>query len=66
MEDNLIWKQRAIERRLENKELNKRRKELTTSRDNWKHKYMQQKQRTSQLEKELERIKKKLNEILTK
>jgi len=64
MEDLKVWKKRAIARRLENKELNKRRKELTLSRDNWKSKYVFQKQRVDRLEHELELIKKKLNGIL--
>ncbi len=66
MEDLKVWKKRAIARRLENKELNKRRKELTLSRDNWKSKYVFQKQRVDRLEHELELIKKKLNGILEK
>ena len=59
-----IWKQKAIERRMEIKELNKRRKELYLSRENWKSKYMTEKQRADIFEKELSFIKKKLNEIL--
>jgi hypothetical protein len=59
-----VWKQKAIERRLELKELNKRRKELVTSRENWKSKYMAEKQRADNYEKELGAIKKKLNEII--
>jgi hypothetical protein len=34
------WEKRAKERRLENKALKKRIKEITTSRDFWKNKYM--------------------------
>lgn len=64
MEDLNFWKERAIARRLENKELNKRRKELTQSRDKWKDKYMKQKNRGDKLEHELGLIKKKLNDIL--
>ena len=63
-DDSTSWKQRAISRRLENKELNKRRKELTKSRDGWKEKYMVQKEKADKLEHDLELIKKKLNEIL--
>lgn len=65
MEDLNFWKERAIARRLENKELNKRRKELTLSRENWKEKYMKQKIRGDKLEHELGLIKKKLNDILS-
>lgn len=64
MEDNNFWKERAIERRFENKELNKRKKELIKSRDNWKGKYHAQKAKADRLEHELELIKKKLNDIL--
>lgn len=65
MEDLNFWKERAIARRLENKELNKRRKELTLSRENWKEKHMKQKNRADKLEHELSLIKKKLNDILS-
>ena len=61
-----LWKEKAIERRLELKELNKRRKELNISREKWKAKYMAQKQLTDLLGKELGDIKKKLNEIINK
>jgi len=64
MEDINFWKERAISRRLENKELNKRRKELLLSRDNWKDKYTFQKNRADRLEHELDLIKKKLIELL--
>lgn len=64
MEEPNFWKERAIARRLENKELSKRRKELTQSRNNWKEKYTKQKDRADRLEHELELIKKKLNDIL--
>ncbi len=63
-EDTGIWKQKAINRRLELKEVNKRRRELFVSRENWKSKYMTEKQRADNLEKQLQVIKKKLNEIL--
>jgi len=57
-QENDIWKQKAIDRRLELKELNKRRKELFTSRENWKSKYMVEKQRADNFEKQLSAIKK--------
>jgi hypothetical protein len=63
-EDMVIWKQKAIERRIEIKELNKRRKELYLSRESWKSKYITEKQRADIFEKQLSAIKKKLNEIL--
>lgn len=58
------WKERAIIRRAENKELKKRIKELTISRDGWKIKYMSVKQIKNLFENELKNIKKKLNEIV--
>jgi len=58
------WKERAINRRAENKALKKRIKELTKSRDGWKNKYMSIKQEKELFEKELKIIKKKLNEII--
>ena len=64
MEDVNLWKEKAIARRLENKELNKRCKEIMRGRDNWKEKYMKQKGRADKLEHELGLIKKKLNVIL--
>jgi hypothetical protein len=63
-EDTGIWKQKAIDRRLELKELNKRRKELYISRENWKNKYLAEKQRADNFERQLNAIKKKLNEII--
>lgn len=63
MEKN-FWKDRAINRRLENKMLKKRIKELTISRDNWKTKYMFVKEVKNEFEYELKSIKKKLNEIV--
>ena len=63
-ESNLLWKEKALQRRAENKELIKRKKELTKSRDNWKRKHIAQKARADSLEKDLIAIKKKLNEIL--
>lgn len=63
--DNIeIWKSRAIERREENKALKKRIKEITQSRDNWKNKYKDTKIQKDLYESELNKIKKKLNEII--
>ena len=58
------WKERAINRRAENKALKKRIRELTDSRDSWKNKYMSTKQEKELFENELKIIKKKLNEII--
>lgn len=63
-EDTGIWKQKAIDRRLELKEQGKRIKELIFSRDNWKGKYTTEKLRADNFERQLIAIKKKLNEIL--
>lgn len=57
------WKEKAIARRLENKELNKRRKELVLSREKWKSKFMSQKKRADFYEGEVLAIKKKLSSI---
>jgi len=61
-----IWKDRAIDRRYENKYLKKRIKELTQSRDNWKEKHKAVKDQKELLEIELKNIKKKLSNILKK
>ena len=52
------WKERAINRRAENKALKKRIRELTDSRDSWKNKYMSTKQEKELFENELKIIKK--------
>jgi hypothetical protein len=41
------WKEKAKERRIENEHLKRRIKELELSRDNWKSKYKEEKQRTN-------------------
>lgn len=58
------WKAKAIERRLINKELGKRKKELIKSRDGWKEKCFQQRRKACILENELIRIKKNLEKII--
>ncbi|HKJ30631.1 MAG TPA: hypothetical protein VKA34_02335 [Balneolales bacterium] len=58
------WKEKAIHRREQLKELSKRRKELIKSRNNWKAKYKQQKERADFLEQKLAVFKKKLNQLL--
>jgi hypothetical protein len=62
--ENDLWRQKAVERRAEIKELNKRRKELNISREKWKSKYLGQKQRADLLNRELNSIKKKLSELI--
>lgn len=58
------WKEKALQRRAENKELKKRIKEKEYSRDSWKQKYMVQKIELEKLKKEVELIKKKIENIL--
>ncbi len=58
------WKQKSIKRGREVKALNKRIRELITSRDLWKTKYTETKKQCVIWETELNKIKKKLNEIL--
>ena len=57
------WKEKSLQRSRENKQLKKRIKELTTSRDEWKEKSISHKKRTDSLEKDLKKIKNKLNGI---
>ena len=58
------WKKKSIKRGKEAKALNKRIREITTSRDVWKTKYMNLKAQSIIKEDELNNIKKKLSEIL--
>ena len=60
------WRERAINRRDENKALKKRIKEIKLSRDQWKDKYLSIKEEKEFYENELKKIKKKLNEIVNK
>jgi len=59
-----FWKELAIERRMRNKALKKREKELLISRDSWKSKFMSEKESRIKYENELSLIKKKLSRIL--
>jgi hypothetical protein len=59
-----FWKELAIERRMRNKALKKREKELLISRDSWKSKFMLEKESRIKYENELSLIKKKLSRIL--
>ena len=59
-----FWKALAIERRMINKALKKREKELLISRDSWKSKFMSEKESRIKYENELSLIKKKLSRIL--
>jgi len=63
-DNNNYWKQRAIGRRMENKAIKKRVKELIISRDGWKTKYIKSKEKKVFYENELKTLKKKLNDII--
>lgn len=60
---NINWEVRAKERRIENKRLKKKSKELTISRDGWKVKCIKNKDALDKMHKELNRIKKNLQKI---
>jgi hypothetical protein len=60
---NNDWKVRAIERRLENKALKKRIKELIISRDGWHKRAMDSKNENVELVTKLNAVKKKINQI---
>lgn len=60
---NIDWENRAKERRLENKAVKKRLKEMTISRDEWKNKYMRQKEVLDGLRKNLDTVKKNIQKI---
>ena len=57
------WKTRAIVRRLENKRLKKKCKELTVSRDGWKEKAIKRKVDVNLLNKQLLVVKKNIQKI---
>lgn len=61
---NIAWEERAKERRLENKRLKKKIKELTVSRDFWKTKAMARKSNLDELNKKLATVKKNLLQIM--
>lgn len=58
------WKSKSVKRNAENKELKKRIKELTNSRDSWKEKYKRKRDASDLLSKEIGAIKKKIEKIL--
>ena len=58
------WRSRSVIRNAENKELKKRIKELKAGRENWKRKYMLNRDRLLKVEKELSFIKKTIGKIL--
>lgn len=57
------WKVKALQRSKETKQLKKKIKELTISRDEWKIKSISHKARADKYAAELKKIKDKLNEI---
>ena len=57
------WKMRAIDRRIENKKLKKKCKELTISRDGWKEKAIKRKVDVNVLNKQLLVVKKNIQKI---
>jgi hypothetical protein len=60
---NIEWETRAKERRKENKQLKKRIKELTISRDEWKIKAISRKEKYDELNQKLLVVKKNLQQI---
>lgn len=60
----LYWKSKSVQRNAENKELKKRIKELTNSRDGWKEKYKAKRDTAELLKKEIDLFKKKTEDIL--
>lgn len=60
---NNDWKVRAIDRRVENKALKKRIKELIISRDGWRKRAMDSKNENVELVTKLNAVKKKINQI---
>ena len=60
---DIDWKVRAIDRRLENKALKKRIKELIISRDGWHKRAMDAKNENVELVTKLKTVKKKINQI---
>ena len=62
---NIEWEIRAKERRVENKQLKKRIKELTLSRDEWKIKAMKRKESLDELNQKLLIVKKNMQQIIS-
>lgn len=60
---NIDWKERAISRRIENKALKKRIKELLISRDIWNNRATNAKKENDELKAKLNAVKKKINQI---
>lgn len=63
--ENTDWKAKSIQRSKENKQLKKKIKELTISREDWKTKSISHKSRADKYASDLKKIKDKLNEIMS-
>ena len=61
---DIEWEVRAKERMIENKQLKKRIKELTFSRDEWKVKAMKRKESLDELNEKLLIVKKNMQQIM--
>ncbi len=61
---NIDWETRAKDRRIENKALKKRIKELKNSRDLWKSKYVKSKGALMTVQKKVESVKKNVQQIM--
>jgi hypothetical protein len=61
---NINWETRAKDRRLENKFLKKKIKELTISRDLWKGKYIVARSSLVEVKKKIETVKKNVQQIV--
>ncbi|MCK4662481.1 MAG: hypothetical protein KAT68_06430 [Bacteroidales bacterium] len=66
MDSKSNWKEKAIERQIQLKNLKKRIKEVKLSRNNWKEKSKEHLQTINKLEDEIEHIKKNLTKIIKK
>ena len=61
---NIDWEERAKSRRLENKRLAKKCKELTISRDGWKTKALKRQEEVVKINKQISDIKKNIQKII--
>ncbi len=61
---NIDWEERAKKRRLENKRLAKKCKELTISRDGWKTKALTRQEDVVKMKKQVSDIKKNIQKII--
>lgn len=59
------WKAKSIQRSKDNKQLKKKIKELTISRDDWKIKSISNKSRADKFEADIKKVKEKLNVIIS-